>query len=64
MARRLTKSHFSLENLKSFLKANDLSQVREIYLIHLSDANSDEEKFKYEIAALTGKPVIVAPKRG
>lgn len=57
---RLMKSHFSLENLKEFLKANDLSKVTEIWLIHLSDLNSDETLFKKEIAALTGRPVYVA----
>lgn len=60
LAKRLTKSHMSLENLVEFLKANDLSRLREIYLIHLSDANSDERLFQRKIAALTGVPVYVA----
>lgn len=59
MRSRLLKSHFSLENAKEFFRANDLSQVREIHLLHLSDTNSDEEMFKEEIAKLTGKPVYV-----
>lgn len=58
--KRLLKSHFSLENVKDFLKANDLSQVEEIWLLHLSDRNSDEERFKREIAELTGVPVYIA----
>ena len=57
---RLIKSHFSLENLKEFFLANDLKAVREIWLIHLSDGNSDEQQFKKEIAELTGKPVYIA----
>lgn len=60
MRRRLLTSHFSLDNVKEFLKANDLSQVREIWLLHLSDGNSDAERFKREIQELTGKPVYVA----
>lgn len=59
---RLMRSHFSLENVKEFLRANDLSKVEEIYLIHLSDGNSDAERFKSEIMALTGKPVYIAGK--
>ncbi|MGL5512160.1 MAG: MBL fold metallo-hydrolase [Sporomusa sp.] len=59
---RLIRSHFSLENVKEFLKANDLSRVQEIYLIHLSDGNSDAERFKREIMALTGKVVHIAGK--
>ncbi|WP_265445060.1 MBL fold metallo-hydrolase [Acetivibrio straminisolvens] len=57
---RILKSHFSLENVKEFLKANDLSRVREIWLLHLSDGNSDSERFKREIQELTGKMVFVA----
>ena len=60
MRKRLLTSHFSLDNVKEFLKANDLSQVREIWLLHLSDGNSDAERFKREIMELTGKPVYVA----
>ncbi|GEN30266.1 phosphoribosyl 1,2-cyclic phosphodiesterase [Cerasibacillus quisquiliarum] len=60
MKKRLVKSHFSLENVKEFLKANDLSRVQEIHLMHLSDSNSDEERFKREIQELTGKPVYIA----
>lgn len=57
---RLVKSHFSLDNVKEFLKANDLSRVEEIHLIHLSDGNSDAERFKREVQELTGKPTYVA----
>ncbi|WP_411955122.1 MBL fold metallo-hydrolase [Alkalibacillus sp. S2W] len=60
MKKRLLRSHFSLENVKGFLKANDLSKVQTIYLLHLSDNNSDEQRFKEEVQALTGKPVYVA----
>lgn len=60
MKKRLMKSHFSLENVKDFLKANDLSKLQEIWLLHLSDNNSDEQLFKKEIAEVTGKLVIIA----
>lgn len=56
---RILKSHFSLENVKDFLQSNDLSQVREIWLLHLSDGNSDAARFKREIQELTGKMVFV-----
>ena len=35
MKKRLMQSHFSLEHVKDFLRANDLSKVREIWLLHL-----------------------------
>lgn len=59
---RLIKSHFSLENVKEFLKANDLREVKDIILLHLSDGNSDGPMFKEEIQKLTGKPVYIANK--
>lgn len=60
MKKRLLKSHFSLENVKGFLKANDLSQCRKIILLHLSDANSDAKRMIDEIEALTGIDTVVA----
>ncbi len=60
MKNRLLQSHFSLGNVKEFLKANDLSLVTEIHLLHLSGDNSDASRFKREIQELTGKAVYVA----
>ena len=57
---RILKSHFSLENVKKFLQANDLSKVEAIFLLHLSDNNSNAERFKREVQELTGKMVFVA----
>ncbi|MBU3226779.1 MBL fold metallo-hydrolase [Clostridium algidicarnis] len=60
---RIIKSHFGLENVKDFLKATDLRQVKDITLIHLSDSNSNAKDFKEEIERLTGKPTYIADKR-
>lgn len=60
LKRRLMKSHFSLENVIEFLKANDLSQLKEVHLLHLSDNNSDEEMFKRAVQEVTGVPVYIA----
>ena len=60
MRHRIIRSHFSLDNVKEFLKANDLSGVKEIWLLHLSDGNSDAERFKREVMELTGKPTFIA----
>lgn len=62
MRPRLLRSHFSLENVLDFLKANDMSKVQEIHLLHLSDNNSDEVLFKRRVQEVTGKPVFVAGK--
>jgi phosphoribosyl 1,2-cyclic phosphodiesterase len=58
--RRLYLNHFSLENVKKFLQANDLTRVREIHLLHLSAGNSDAALFRAEIEKLTGKPTYIA----
>lgn len=60
MKKRLMRSHFSLENVKDLLRANDLSKVQEIWLLHLSDNNSDENLFKKTIQETTGKTVYIA----
>jgi len=59
MKKRLLASHFSFENVKKFLQANDLSKVEQIMLLHLSDGNSDARLFKSDIEKLTGVPTIV-----
>lgn len=57
---RVMESHMSLDTCIEFLKANDLSQVNNIVLIHLSDGNSDEKLFRTEVTKATGKTVTVA----
>lgn len=59
---RTVKSHMSLETLVDMLKANDLSRVQEIWLLHLSDMNSDEKAFGDAVRKATGRPVYVASK--
>lgn len=57
---RVITSHMSLSTCKDLLKANDLSAVNNIVLIHLSDGNSDAMRFKDEVEEATGKNVYVA----
>lgn len=59
LAKRITRNHISVERLIDFLKACDLSQLQEVHLIHLSDNNSDEERFKREVQRIVGVPVYV-----
>jgi phosphoribosyl 1,2-cyclic phosphodiesterase len=60
--RRTAGNHMSLERLLRMLEANDLTTVREIHLLHLSDQNSDETAFAEAVRRATGKPVYIAPK--
>lgn len=57
---RTRRYHASLDTIKNFLLANDLSETRELWLIHLSNGNSVESKFIKEIQEITGIPVKVA----
>lgn len=57
---RVFRSHMSLETCEQALRANDLSKVNNVLLIHLSDGNSHAVNFKKQIEAATGKNVTVA----
>lgn len=59
MRTRLLSSHMALETLCDLMRANNLSTVEEIYLLHLSDNNSDADLFKRRVQETTGKPVYV-----
>jgi phosphoribosyl 1,2-cyclic phosphodiesterase len=54
VGRRVRRNHLSLENVIEMLKSNDLSKCRRIYLLHLSDGNSDEQRMKLEVQQATG----------
>lgn len=59
-AQRIKMTHFGMENVIEFLNANDLSKLREIHLLHLSDDNSDELRMlvNVEIAAPNAKVFV------
>lgn len=57
---RIVKSHMNLDTVKELLLANDLSQTEEIWLLHLSNDNSDAERFRREVQEVTGKIVRIA----
>ena len=54
--------HMSIERVLAFLAENDMSSVREIHLLHLSEAHSDAHIFRSVVEAFTGKPVYVAQR--
>jgi phosphoribosyl 1,2-cyclic phosphodiesterase len=59
LAKRVMSSHMSIDHLIEMLKSNDLSELRQIYLCHLSDSNSDAELFKRRVMEATGAEVVV-----
>lgn len=46
---RITNSHMEIETLCDYLRSLDLSECREIHLLHLSDAMSDEGGFMRKV---------------
>lgn len=57
---RVIKSHMELQTTIDFLKANDLSEVNNIVLVHLSEGNSNALEFQKRIKDITGKAVHIA----
>ena len=47
---RITNSHMEIDTLCDYLRGLDLSQCREIHLLHLSDATSHEGHFINKVA--------------
>lgn len=61
---RVLQSHLSIDTCLGALKANDLSLVNNIILLHLSDANSDSEVFIEKVKNQTGKMNVFVAKPG
>lgn len=61
LARRVRNNHLSLKDALKVVKTNK-DTLKEIHLLHLSDANSDEQQMKLEVQRATGVPVYVAPR--
>lgn len=61
--RRIESSHLSINQTVEFFKSINLDSIEEIWLIHLSNDNSNESMFKRAVQAATAKPVFVAPVR-
>lgn len=59
MVKRLLTSHMSIDSLIELLKANDLSKIKQIYLLHLSENNSRADEFKKRVQRVTGAEVFV-----
>jgi phosphoribosyl 1,2-cyclic phosphodiesterase len=56
LGHRVRRNHMSLDSVIAMLKANDLSACREIWLLHLSDQNSDEARMVRAVQKATGIP--------
>ena len=60
LAERVAGTHMSIDTLLELLRANDMTKVRQIYLLYLSDMSSDAERFKKLVQQETGAEVYIA----
>ena len=60
LKKRLLRSHMELDTFLDLLNDNDLSRCKQIYLLHLSDNNSNEDEFKTAVQRAVGCEVYVA----
>ena len=58
--RRLMTTHMELNTAVKFIASNDLSNVYNIILLHLSRFNSDRKEFTETITRAVGKSIIIA----
>ena len=56
---RITNSHMEIDTLCDYLRSLDLSQCREIHLLHLSDATSHEGHFLNKVARAVPKGIDI-----
>ena len=61
---RITNSHFEIDTLCQYIRTLDLTQCRELHLLHLSDAMSNEGRFIYQVRRCVppGVHVTACPK--
>lgn len=59
LVKRIMKSHMSIETLLEMLRVNDMKSVKQIYLLHLSNMNSNAAQFKELVQRQTGAEVYV-----
>lgn len=62
--KRIANSHMSLRTTLLTLEKLDLSNTKAIYLMHMSDGNSDEQAMLETVATHTGKAVYSCQKEG
>lgn len=59
---RLINSHMNLETSLELVKSNDISKLRQIVLIHISEENGDKELFKKKFQEEFGVQIEIAEK--
>lgn len=61
---RSIMSHLAFKNVAETINSMDLTNLKELYIMHLSDINANEIKIGNELAKIIGKGVNVCKKNG
>jgi phosphoribosyl 1,2-cyclic phosphodiesterase len=61
---RAVGHHMSLDTCLGFLRANDMRQVRNIVLLHLSSLNSDSKKFAKSVQSIAPNASVYIADKG
>ena len=61
---RVIRSHFSLENVKDLINANDGNIIGSVILIHMSDRNSEPHRMKREIQDINHVENVYVASKG
>ncbi|MCL2357610.1 MAG: MBL fold metallo-hydrolase [Defluviitaleaceae bacterium] len=59
LATRIIDTHMSIDGFEEMLCEMNLTRVKQIYLLHMSEDNSDAAAFKERVQRLTGAEVYV-----
>lgn len=59
LKKRIMRSHMAVETFLDFTKANDMSRVRKIWLLHMSSDRGNAELFRRMVQEATGIPTEV-----
>lgn len=59
-AKRIAKTHMSIKQTVALVSTADASKLQQVYLLHLSDDNSDAKAFKEAVQRRTGAEVYIA----
>lgn len=61
---RIVQTHLSIDQTAAFVQGMNQDKLKEIYLCHLSDEDSDAELFRNRIEDLTQAKVYICEKNG
>lgn len=60
LAKRIFENHMGLDTLSTLLKDNDISNLQQLVVCHISNTRADRQLIKKELSKLTPAEIIIA----